>query len=151
MWGTPLQFKTKNNEIINVLVFDSEGLASLKVDVNHDLKIFALILLLCSQLIYNGVGVIDEDSMKNLELVINISKIIHFKEGTEIDKVKDFEKYFPEFFWVIRDFILKMENEKGIPIDDNEYLERALNIKKDHASNKIRQNICKYILFIFKF
>ena len=143
MWARPLTVGMRSGENLNVIVLDSEGLASLQVDHNHDLRIFALILLISSQLIYNSVGVIDENSIQNLGLVINLSKQIHYKKGTGIDQVKDFEKYFPEFFWVIRDFILQLQDEKGNIISDNEYLERSLNVRKDQASDEVRKMFCK--------
>ena len=53
---------------------DTEGLGAFEEDENHDTKIFLLALLLCSLLVYNSVGTIDENALINLSLVVNLSK-----------------------------------------------------------------------------
>lgn len=57
-----------------IVIIDTEGLGAYDKDDNHDTKIFLLALLLCSQLIYNSVGSIDEIVLNNLSLVVNLSK-----------------------------------------------------------------------------
>lgn len=59
VWGKPLIFKNEKDEIINVLVLDSEGLGSTEEDINHDLRLFSITLLLSSAFMYNTVGAID--------------------------------------------------------------------------------------------
>ena len=59
VWGKPLIFKNKEDEIINVLVLDSEGLGSTQEDINHDLRLFSITLLMSSSFLYNTVGAID--------------------------------------------------------------------------------------------
>lgn len=57
-----------------IIIIDTEGLGAFDEDDNHDTKIFLLALLLCSYLIYNSVGSIDENVLNNLSLVVNLSK-----------------------------------------------------------------------------
>ena len=59
-----------------IIIIDTEGLAAFDEEQNHDTKIFLLSLLLCSLLIYNSVGPIDENSLQNLSLVVNLSKTL---------------------------------------------------------------------------
>ena len=58
MWGKPLKHERKNGQIVNVIVLDSEGLAAVDQDKEHDSRVFSLVLLLSSVFIYNGVGTI---------------------------------------------------------------------------------------------
>jgi hypothetical protein len=57
-----------------MLIIDTEGLGAFDEEENHDTKIFLLSLLLCSLLVYNSVGSIDEGALTNLSLVVNLSK-----------------------------------------------------------------------------
>ena len=59
VWGKPLILKNDQNEIINVLIMDSEGLGSTDEDINHDLRLFSITLLLSSSFMYNTLGAID--------------------------------------------------------------------------------------------
>lgn len=58
MWGKPLKYERTNGEIVNIVVLDSEGLAAVDQDKEHDSRVFSLVLLLSSVFIYNGVGTI---------------------------------------------------------------------------------------------
>jgi hypothetical protein len=58
MWGKPLKFERENGDIVNIIVLDSEGLAAVDQDKEHDSRIFSLVLLLSSVFIYNGTGTI---------------------------------------------------------------------------------------------
>ena len=57
--GKPLNSHNQNDEIINDVVLDSEGLGSTEEDINHDLKLFSVTLLMSSAFLYNTVGSID--------------------------------------------------------------------------------------------
>ena len=43
------------------------------------------------------------------------------------DNVKELNDYFPEFLWLVRDFMLQLEDD-GNEIDAKEYLEIALRV-----------------------
>lgn len=74
LWIWKEIFKAPNDENLPVIIIDTEGLGAFDEDDNHDTKIFLLALLLCSHLIYNSVGSIDENVLNNLSLVVNLSK-----------------------------------------------------------------------------
>lgn len=66
----------KEDDIDNenpIVIIDTEGLGAFDEEHNHDTKIFLLALLLCSLLIYNSMGPIDENALNNLSLVVNLS------------------------------------------------------------------------------
>ena len=59
-----------------MIILDTEGLNSTQRDSTIDAKIFSLTILLSSMFIYNQIGHIDENSLENLNLVLNLSKNI---------------------------------------------------------------------------
>jgi hypothetical protein len=81
IWGRPLLCKTSLEETVHTLVVDSEGIGACEEDATHDCKVFALTMLLSSMFIYNSVGAIDEQSIENLQLIINLSKTLRIKAG----------------------------------------------------------------------
>lgn len=115
---------TKNEKKMPVFIIDTEGLAAIDEDHNHDSKIFLLTILLCSLFIYNSVGTIDENALNSLSLAINLST-----------KLEDLGDYFPSFLWVLRDFSLKLEDEQGNEISAKTYLDQALREQKGSSDN----------------
>lgn len=69
VWGKPITSVDETGKITNVLVLDSEGFGSCEDD--HDRRIIVLALLLSTCFIYNSKGVIDADSIKDLDYVIS--------------------------------------------------------------------------------
>ena len=55
-----------------MLVIDTEGLAALDEESNHDMKIFSLAVLLSTTFVYNSFGNIDETALQTLSLVLNL-------------------------------------------------------------------------------
>lgn len=72
------------------------------------MRIFALTLLLSSCFLYNSVGNIDEIAIENVGLVTNIAKSIRVRNDDS--QVDDF---FPQFYWVLRDFSLQLTSGEG--------------------------------------
>jgi hypothetical protein len=70
-------------------------------------------LLLSSYFIYNSVGSIDEKAIQSLSLIVNLSKLL--QKGNSKD-VEDIINCFPSFLWLVRDFALRLEDDKGRPI-----------------------------------
>ncbi len=46
-----------------IVFLDTEGVGGLEADVDHDARVFALATLLCSSLVYNSLGSIDENTI----------------------------------------------------------------------------------------
>ena len=65
-----------------VILMDSEGLASVDQDEQHDAKIFCLALLLSSMFFLNSQGVIDESAIDRLYLIGEITKRVCVSAGT---------------------------------------------------------------------
>lgn len=81
-----------------------EGLGSLDNTTLYESKLFAIAILLTSTLIYNNVGPIDEQSLQNLGLLIEIGKMF---EKTMISHNKNMLGL-PSLFMVLRDFSLQL-------------------------------------------
>ena len=132
IWGNTIKLKNKNTE---VLIIDTEGLASAFEDRNEsiDMVIFCLSLLLSSLFIYNSMKNIDESAIENLALVLNFAKKIQSK----FNEVNDYANNFPSFLWVLRDFALELIDNQGNKVTTKQYLENAL---KEENINLISNN-----------
>lgn len=95
-------------------------------------------------------GSIDENALNNLSLVVNLTKNIHIKSSDKEDiGQEDYSKYFPSFFWVIRDFSLQLVDPEGEPITSNEYLERSLQEQKGISDEVESKNRIRRLLTTF--
>ena len=54
---------------------DTEGLGATEESANYDSKIFLFALLLSSYFIFNSMGTIDENSLNDLNLIINMARV----------------------------------------------------------------------------
>ena len=132
IWGDTIKLNNKNTE---VLIIDTEGLASAFEDRNEniDIIIFCLSVLLSSLFIYNSMKNIDESAIESLALVLNFAKKIQSK----FNSLNDYANNFPSFLWVLRDFALELIDEKGKEISTKQYMENAL---KEQNINNISNN-----------
>ena len=121
IWGDTIKLNNKNTE---VLIIDTEGLASAFEDRNEniDIIIFCLSVLLSSLFIYNSMKNIDESAIESLALVLNFAKKIQAK----FNSLNDYANNFPSFLWVLRDFALELVDEKGNSVSAKQYMENAL-------------------------
>ena len=81
LWSEPIPGTTPNGDPISVLIVDTEGLGAFDETQNHDVRIFTLAILLSSYFIYNSMGSIDENSLNQLSLVVNLTKNIQLKQS----------------------------------------------------------------------
>jgi hypothetical protein len=132
MWPELIRLEGKD-----CLIIDTEGLGSLEEGESTDLKIFLLALLFSSQLIYNSVGSIDEQAIESLSLVIQLATVLQRQDKYDSQELVN---TFPAFMWLLRDFSLKLENEKGALISPAEYLELALKHQSRTSQAAERKN-----------
>lgn len=136
LWSETLTVQGPDNQTVNVVVLDTEGIGAPTADATHDTRIFALGLLLSTFFIYNSVGSIDEQALNNMSLVTNLSKQLRNTNEADLSD-------YPAFLWVVRDFALQLMNQEGQAIGSTEYLEDALkDVDVSHptaeAKNRIR-------------
>ena len=74
IWKEVFYSEQDEDKNLPIIIIDTEGLGAFDEEQNHDTKIFLLAMLLCSLLIYNSMGPIDENALNNLSLVVNLSK-----------------------------------------------------------------------------
>ncbi|KAG6962326.1 hypothetical protein JG687_00007215 [Phytophthora cactorum] len=67
LWGQPQRHTMANGEDVWVLMLDTEGMGGLEASQQYDARIFSLATLLCSKLIYNSQGSVDEKAITNME------------------------------------------------------------------------------------
>jgi hypothetical protein len=99
-------------------------------DAENDTKIFTIALLLSTYFIYNSVGTINEAALSELEMVTTLSKYIKTGEASGAVDSEQIHRFMPKFMWLLRDFMLKLEDDRGRRITPSQYLENCLNDRK---------------------
>ncbi|RLN72886.1 hypothetical protein BBJ28_00020679, partial [Nothophytophthora sp. Chile5] len=143
LWGRPQKHTTATGEDVWVLMLDTEGMGGLEASQQYDARIFSLATLLCSKLIYNSQGSVDEKAIGGLSFIANLAKHIKVSASAdgEDEDVMQFHSFFPSFLWVVRDFTLELVDEDGDPISSGDYLERALADQPRTPANMERNRI----------
>ena len=83
--------------------------------------------LLCSHMIYNSLGTLDENAIQQLGFIANLAKHIKTNSGKEAggaggagekkaQTAEEMASLFPSFFWVLRDFMLELVDDRGSAI-----------------------------------
>ncbi|KAM3128779.1 hypothetical protein pb186bvf_019127 [Paramecium bursaria] len=147
MYTKPLQ--TQN---IQIYFLDTEGSESVERSQTHDSKIFALAILMSSIFIFNSQGCIDEQSISQLQLTTTLAKSIQVQEAHQNDQVgnEGLLGYFtPKFIWILRDFVLELEDKNKRKISPKEYLENALHddsayVRTNENNKKIRKSLLQF-------
>jgi len=106
-----------------LLFLDTEGIASLDADDDHDVRILTLALLLSSVFVYNSIGPIDEAALQTLSLLTRVGALVGGEAGT---RTASLPELFPHFVWVLRDMALRIEGPSGETLSASEYLEQSL-------------------------
>ncbi|CAK0869119.1 unnamed protein product [Prorocentrum cordatum] len=140
MWDRPVQLAPG----YHCIFIDTEGLGSAQRTASCDMQIFSLCVLLSSYFIYNSMGAIDEQSISDLNLVLHLAKHIHVKSSPDgrPTSAKDLSGHFPSLLWVLRDFFLRLVDDRGNPITEKEYLEGALTaLPGQEDKNRVRDEL----------
>lgn len=145
LWVRRRFFRVSNE--LDVLYVDTEGIDALDASDDSDVRIFTLALLLSSCFLYNSVGHIDEAALSTLGLMSRVTETIRTtcEEGMQ----EAMTTQMPIFFWVLRDFSLRMEDKKGRALAPNEYLEDALRPPSDGGGDTARGSTRRAIVDFF--
>jgi len=73
-------------------------------------------------------------------LIVNLTKHIHLKQDVDQFDEDFITNNFPSFYWVLRDFTLKLENEQGLTLTEDQYLERALRDSEGYSDAIVQKN-----------
>jgi hypothetical protein len=131
----------KNGKKCPVFVMDTEGLGALDADSTHDVRIFAMALLLSSFFIYNSLNAIDENAVQNLSLVVNVCKQIRLSADREATPEELGREVFPPLLWIVRDFTLQLVDENGDRMGPEDYLRMALQDTGNEDKNTVRKTL----------
>ncbi|XP_070261642.1 guanylate-binding protein 4-like [Myotis yumanensis] len=157
MWCVPHPSKPNHT----LVLLDTEGLGDVeKGDSKNDSWIFALAVLLSSMFVYNSMNHINHQALEQLHYVTELTKLIRAKSSPSSGEgdSAEFVSFFPDFVWVVRDFMLELKLD-GRTISEDEYLEHALELvsgenPKIQHSNMPRKYIRKFFpkrkCFIFE-
>lgn len=83
---------------------------------------------------------------------MNLTKHIHLKTQSKSEDDVDpdeFASFFPSFYWVVRDFTLRLEDQGGDAINSKEYLEKALALQKGTTDDVEEKNRIRRLLTTF--
>ncbi|KAJ8336252.1 hypothetical protein SKAU_G00395950 [Synaphobranchus kaupii] len=147
MWCVP----HPRRDDVTLVLLDTEGLGDVeKGDEKNDTWIFCLAVLLSSTFVYNSMGTINNEAVKSLHYVTELTEHIKVKSTKEKaqDTSFDYVRFFPTFVWAVRDFILDLEID-GKRVTADEYLKNSLKLKNGSSkavalSNDARECIQNY-------
>ena len=107
------------------LLVDCEGSGNTANTKDHDSRLFAIAMLMSSYFMYNSRGVIDETSLSSLATVAGLAL-----SAIKLGEVSQRKK--PRFMWILRDFVLALEDNSGTSISSSEYLDLSLKGRKEY-------------------
>ena len=74
MLNKPVEVVTKSGEKCSVFFMDCEGLGAYDMNSEHDTRLFSMAVLLCSCLVFNSHGTLDENTLAQLGLIANLTQ-----------------------------------------------------------------------------
>uniref|UniRef100_A0A3P8YCN2 GB1/RHD3-type G domain-containing protein n=1 Tax=Esox lucius TaxID=8010 RepID=A0A3P8YCN2_ESOLU len=127
MWCVPHPLKAD----CTIVLLDTEGLGDVeKGDSKSDTWIFSLAVLLSSTLMDLFVTELTE------RIKVKATSPTDDEEGLG----SQFNQFFPNFVWIVRDFTLQLEID-GSDINADEYLENSLKLKKGYGKKITDYNL----------
>ncbi|XP_053397575.1 guanylate-binding protein 2-like [Mercenaria mercenaria] len=145
VWAWCKTHPTKESHVL--LLLDTEGLGDVKKgSIDHDNKIFTIVTLLSSTLVYNTMSAFNQDAVEKLTYITMLSKNLKVTSSSSSDESLDC--IMPQFVLCLRDFNLELRID-GKEITEDEYLEDCLKTKEvktpeDDKYNRPRECIKKY-------
>ena len=139
IWVYKKFLPSERNDGTYVLIMDTEGIDALDASDTHDVRIFTMALLLSSSFIYNSVGTIDEASMQTLSLMTRVTENVKITAENNCTS-SELAGHMPTFYWILRDFSLKLVDKDGTPMSEEQYLNNALTTS-DSSKSTVREAI----------
>ena len=139
VWVSSRPTELPDGTKVRLLYVDSEGVGAVKAAEQHDMTLLALTLLISSTFVFNSIGALDEHAISKLAFVTQLSSHVHIQQQGTHDTAQDFERSFPHFIWVLRDFSLQLrDGPDGAALSPKEYLERSV------LFSPLREVVCIY-------
>ena len=114
-------------------------------EINHECKIFLIIILISSLLIFNS-GNIDEKSLNYMNNILNLIKAIKLRSALEGENDTEIAEFFPILLWVLQNSNLQLEDKDGNTITEKQYMETALQIINGNSDSIEENNRIKTML-----
>ena len=131
IWGN---YKSKDKSKSKMLFIDTE-FSSSNNDMSCGPKIFTLLYLISSVLLYNTSSFIDEKSISEFSILPELpnsilTNVTSFNFKHTANKEALITELAPKFFWILRDFMLEFVHpESGQPISGKDYFDLCLRKK----------------------
>ncbi|XP_060586542.1 guanylate-binding protein 1-like [Ruditapes philippinarum] len=137
IWAWCKPHPTQKDQVL--LLLDTEGLGDVaKGDTDHDNKMFSLTMLLSSTLIYNNIGVFNQDAVDKLAFLTRVSRNVQVLPRLNKEENEDNMKIItPIFILCLRDFYLEVKDEDGKDITPDKYFEKCLSVSDGKGKMKI--------------
>jgi hypothetical protein len=127
IWGEPI--RTKEHHI---LFLDCQGTKDINEAQINDCKLYAIMAIMTSALIFNSKGAIDNEVVKQLAVLAFFSEIIDFGTGfndSEQEIAERIAAETPRFVWLLRDFNLAIVDDDGNTMSAKAYMENVMGMK----------------------
>ena len=131
IWGN---YKSKDKSKSKMLFIDTE-FSSSNNDMSCGPKIFTLLYLISSVLLYNTSSFIDEKSISEFSILPELpnsilTNVTSFNFKHTANKEALITELTPKFYWILRDFMLEFVHpESGQPISGKDYFDLCLRKK----------------------
>mmetsp|Transcript_27105 Transcript_27105/g.57544 ORF Transcript_27105/g.57544 Transcript_27105/m.57544 type:complete len:1166 (+) Transcript_27105:67-3564(+) len=141
LWGSSGGHDDDRSPLLAFL--DCEGFGSTDSDQPRDAQLMALCSLLSSVLVMNTRGALNEGLFSSLALSCRFAE--HMEEvGSETNR--------PTLLWVLRDFMLELQDSQGRSLTPDEYLDQALQAspamgfdqERSQAAQDARQGLMRF-------
>jgi hypothetical protein len=134
----------------DILILDSEGTEALNRQAHYNTNLLTLLFLISSTFVYNTKGSIDEAALEKLTTVVQAARRVMSKNGGGGDPSSssqgsgDFS--LPAFLWLVRDFMLVLEDAEGAAMSSDQYLDSALKITPGMAKDRamLRRDFARF-------
>lgn len=141
-------------EDVTIVLLDTEGLGDLNNSGKYDNKLISLSIMLSSLFIYNSFGTIKTDDLEKLGFITSLVQNIKIDKNARTETGAQFNMYFPDFVWLLRDWILEIvfpegHPKHGQPCSEKEWFDALLTLsdsEDEHVKhlNDIRRQFHKF-------
>lgn len=137
IWAWCKPHPTQKEQVL--LLLDTEGLGDVsKEDTEHDNKMFSLTMLLSSTIIYNNMGVFNQDAVEKLAFITRVSRNVQVLPGLNKEENENTMKIItPIFILCLRDFYLELIDEDGAEMSPDKYFDDCLSMSDGKGKEKI--------------
>ncbi|XP_020897608.2 guanylate-binding protein 4, partial [Exaiptasia diaphana] len=145
LWVVPEKFKDSTGREFTVVLMDSEGIDAVSSKQSDDYRIFTLLVLLSSIMIYNSTGVPQRSDLEGMDFIVKLPQRIQLHTKQQPTDDQHFYEAFPYFVWLLRDVVLNLPTVYKTIKDY--FIKNLFNCKAEgntEKARKIAESILKY-------